>query len=59
MKKNVKKTKTTINTVFPLCRRSVILESLFLNTCFLGLKAVKKTGHIYFFMTFNESFGGI
>ena len=42
MKKNVKKTKTTINTLFPLCRRSVILESLFLNTCFLGLKAVKK-----------------
>ena len=32
-KKTVKKTKATINTLFPFCPRSIILESLFLNTC--------------------------
>ena len=41
-KKTVKKTKTTINTMFPFCPRSVILESLFLNTCFLGPKTVNE-----------------
>ena len=48
------KTKTTINT--SLCPRSIILESLLLNTCCLGPKT-EKIGHIYFFMTFNKSFG--
>ena len=37
-KKTVKKTKTTTNTLFPYCPRSIILESLFLNTCCLGQK---------------------
>ena len=41
-KKTVKKTKSTINTMFPFCPRSVILESLFLNTCFLGPKTVNE-----------------
>ena len=41
-KKTIKKTKTTINTMFPFCPRSVILESLFLNTCFLGPKTVNE-----------------
>ena len=37
-KKTVKKTKTTINTLFSFCPRSITLESLFLNTCCLGLE---------------------
>ena len=37
-KKTVKKTKTATNTLFPYCPRSIILESLFLNTCCLGQK---------------------
>ena len=41
-KKTVKKTKSTINTMFPFCPRSVILESLFLNTCLLGPKTVNE-----------------
>ena len=41
-KKAIKKTKTTINTLFPFCSRSIILESLFLNTCCLGPKNVNK-----------------
>ena len=41
-KKTVKKTKATINTLFPFCPRSIILESLFLNTCCLGPKTVNK-----------------
>ena len=40
MKKTVKTTKTTINSLFPFCRRSIILELLFLNACCLGLKTV-------------------
>ena len=41
-KKAVKKTKATTNTLFPFCPGSIILESLFLNTCYLGLKTVNK-----------------
>ena len=41
-KKTVKKTETTINTLFPFCPRSIILESLFLNTCCWGPKTVNK-----------------
>ena len=40
-KKTVKKTKTTINTLLPLCPRWIILESLFLKTSFLGPKTAK------------------
>ena len=51
MKKTVKETKTTINTLLPVCPRSVILQSLILNTCCLDPKT-EKTGHIIY-----ESFG--
>ena len=48
-KKTVKTTKTIINTLFHFSTRSIILESLFLNTCCLGLKTVNKQVIFIFF----------
>ena len=48
-KKTVKKTKTTINTLFLLYLRSIILESLFLNTYCPGPKTVKKQVVLIFY----------
>ena len=53
-KKTVKTTKTIINTLFHFSTRSIILESLFLNTCCLGLKTVNKQVIFTFFWLSTE-----